>query len=212
MYDSTQTWRVFYTRSRAEKQIEASLERQEYEVFLPKCEEIRQWKDRKKRVVLPLFPGYIFACVNERERLEVLQLDGVVRNVCMDGQPCSLTEDEIDQLRILQEDPYRISAVPISELPKKGAHVTVTRGAFSGLKGEVRSRRGQTHVVVIVPAIKQAVRVIVPAEWVEEQTSPHYLSIPQDRVGSDGASENRRRHRESLQRRFDQVTNPHFRR
>jgi transcription antitermination factor NusG len=177
MYDRSQAWRVFYTRSRAEKRVEEDLARRAFKVFLPKCAEIRQWKDRKKRVILPLFPGYIFACVNERERLDVLRVDGVVRTVTMDGSPCALTQEEIDQLKILQQDPYRVEAVPISEMPDEGANVTINRGALSGLNGEVRERRGLTHVVVIIPAIKQAVRVIVPAEWVEENGTPAHLIL-----------------------------------
>lgn len=177
MYDRSQAWRVFYTRSRAEKRVEEDLARRAFEVFLPKCAEIRQWKDRRKRVILPLFPGYIFAHVNERERLDVLRVDGVVRTVTMDGRPCALTQEEIDQLKILQQDPYRVEAVPMSAMPDKGAHVTINRGAFSGLSGEVRERRGQTHIVVTIPAIKQAVRIIVPAEWVEENETPTHLTL-----------------------------------
>ncbi|HUF08698.1 MAG TPA: UpxY family transcription antiterminator, partial [Rhodothermales bacterium] len=89
MFDRSQAWRIFCTRSRAEKRVEESLERQAVEVFLPKYAEVHQWKDRKKQVVLPLFPGYIFAHDNERERLDVLRVDGVVRTLTMDGQLCT---------------------------------------------------------------------------------------------------------------------------
>jgi len=177
MFDRSQAWRIFYTRSRAEKRVEESLERRAFEVFLPKCAEVRQWKDRKKRVILPLFPGYIFAHVNERERLDVLRVDGVVRTVTMNGRPCALSQDEIDQLRLLQQDPYRVQAVPIADLPEVGSDVTINRGVCSGLSGEVTGLRGQTHVVVVVEAIKQAVRVIVPAEWIEETKTSDYLYL-----------------------------------
>ncbi|HUF08453.1 MAG TPA: UpxY family transcription antiterminator [Rhodothermales bacterium] len=177
MFDRSPAWRIFCTRSRAEKRVEESLERRAVEVFLPKCAEVHQWKDRKKQVILPLFPGYIFAHVNERERLDVLTVDGVVRTLTMDGQLCALSQDEIEQLRILQQDPYRVEAVAISQIPEKGTHVTINRGALSGLSGEVRNHRGLTHVVIVVEAIKQAVRVIVPAEWIEETKASDYLYI-----------------------------------
>ena len=40
----SKVWRVFYTRSRAEKRVENLLEEQDLEVFLPKRAEVRQWK------------------------------------------------------------------------------------------------------------------------------------------------------------------------
>jgi len=56
-------WHVVYTRSRAEKKVYADLTAQGIECFLPVQKQLRQWKDRKKWVEMPLMPGYCFVYI-----------------------------------------------------------------------------------------------------------------------------------------------------
>ena len=161
-------WRVFYTWPRAEKKAETRLEERHIEVFLPKITIVRQWSDRKKKVVEPLFRNYIFAHVDERERLRVLQTDGIVRNVSFNGQPAVVREEEIEQIRIAQNDPLRLSVIDAPPRPPKGTKVVVKEGPLKGLQGDVEQHRGETHLVVRIEAIRQALRVNIPAAWIEE--------------------------------------------
>ncbi len=157
-------WRVFYTAPRAEKKSASRLEEQGIEVFLPTRVAIRQWKDRKKKVVVPLFPNYLFAHVDERERLQVLRTSGIVRCVSFGGALAEVSPEEIENLRITQNDPGRLEPLTFP-MPKEGARVVIEEGPLRGLKGEVVSHRGQTHLVLTVPSIRQAVRINVPAAW-----------------------------------------------
>ena len=163
-------WRVFYTRSRAEKQCEARLAERGVAVYLPTCEVVRQWKDRKKKVVEPLFRNYLFAQVDEAERLRVLKTPGIVRCVSFGGAPAVVDDAEIEQLRIAQQDPERLRLVDFP-LPPPGDVVTITEGPLKGLRGEVLQHRGQYHLILRVSAIQQAVRVHVPGAWVHRD--PH---------------------------------------
>ncbi|MFQ5571206.1 MAG: UpxY family transcription antiterminator [Rhodothermales bacterium] len=163
-------WRVFYTTPRAEKKCEERLQQRRVEVFLPKCVVVRQWKDRKKKVVEPLFKNYLFAQVDEHERLRVLRTPGIVRCVSFGGNPATVSEAEIEQLKIAQNDPKRLLVIDYP-LPKLGARVTVTEGPLRGLCGEVMQHRSQTHIILRVTAIRQAVRVNVPAAWVQTDRS-----------------------------------------
>lgn len=162
----TRLWRVFYTFPRAEKKCETLLQEQCLEVFLPKCEEIRQWKDRKKKVIEPLFRNYIFAHVHEGERLQVLQTRGIVRCVSFSGRLAEVSNDEIAQLRLAQEDPKRLSLLG-HWVPEIGQPVVVTEGPLKGLRGEVLEHRGQSYVVVRVHAIRQMVKINVPSGWLQ---------------------------------------------
>lgn len=160
-------WRVFYTFPRAEKKCEDRLCDRQIEVFLPKCSVYRQWSDRKKKVIEPLFRNYIFARVNERDRLRVLQTDGIVRCVGFNGQPAVVDDQEINHIRLTITNAGEFAVVDYAPRPDVGTAVVVTEGPLSGLRGEVREHRGQTHVLVAVAAIRQALRVNVPASWVE---------------------------------------------
>lgn len=163
-----QLWRVFYTFPRAEKKCETRLSDRGIDVFLPTHTVIRQWSDRKKKVVEPLFRNYIFAHVDERDRLRVLQTDGIVRCVAFQGKPASVHAEEIEQIKLAIQHGGEFAVVDYVPRPDVGAKVVVTEGPLRGLRGEVREHRGQTHVLVAIAAIQQALRVNVPAAWVQE--------------------------------------------
>jgi transcription antitermination factor NusG len=149
---------------------------QRIDAFLPKCVVIHQWKDRKKKIVEPLFRNYIFAYVDETERLRVLQTQGIVRCVVFGGRLAEVQELEIEQLKIMQQAPERLS--PMGQwLPPIGGRVTVVQGALRGLVGEVMERRGQLYVIVRVEAIQHAVKVRVPVAWVSDTVEP----LPRER-------------------------------
>ncbi len=163
--EAARPWRVFYTLPRAEKKCEERLAQRRVAVFLPKYAVVRQWADRKKKVVEPLFRNYIFAQVDEQERLTVLQTPGIVRCVSFGGAPAEVPAAEVEQLRIAEQDPERLTVIAFPQ-PGIGEAVTVVEGPLQGLRGEVLQHRGQTYVVIRVAAIRQAVRVNVPAAWV----------------------------------------------
>ncbi|MDX1426779.1 MAG: transcription termination/antitermination NusG family protein [Salegentibacter mishustinae] len=49
------SWYVLYTKPRTEKRVAESLEQMGVEVYCPLITEIKQWKDRKKKLKTPLF-------------------------------------------------------------------------------------------------------------------------------------------------------------
>src|SRR4029453_18363229 len=74
-------WYALRTRSRHEKRVRDQLLQRNVDTFLPLCESWRQWKDRKKKIDLPLFPGYCFARFPLMDRLRVLTVLGVANLV-----------------------------------------------------------------------------------------------------------------------------------
>ena len=70
------------------------------ESFLPVYETVRRWKDRRMRLELPLFPGYVFVHLGPRDRLRVLQTHSVTRLVGFSGQPAAVPDQEIEALRM----------------------------------------------------------------------------------------------------------------
>lgn len=161
-------WRVFYTRARAEKKCEERLDDRRIEVLVPKRKEVRQWSDRKKEVTEPLFRNYLFARVDEKDRLRVLRTPGIVRCVHFHGEPARLRDETAEELKKVQSSPGRLSTVDLR--PAVGKTVTITKGPeeLRGLTGEVLQHRGQTAVLIRVEAVRQAVKVEVEGHWVQE--------------------------------------------
>lgn len=158
-------WRVFYTQPRAELKCEERVRAAGVEVFVLKREVVRQWRDRKKRIIEPVFQSYLFARVHEAERLDVLQTGGIVKTVSFGPSFAVVSEEEIAQLRLAQFEPRRLALYDL-EIPPPGASVVVTQGPMKGLRGVVVEQRGEHYLVIRVEAIRQALKINVPAEWV----------------------------------------------
>src|SRR3982750_275085 len=89
-------WYAIWTRSRHEQVVREQLERKGLDAFLPTITKWSRWKDRKKQIDWPLFPGYCFARLATGDRLPVLKCTGVVSIVSFDGEIAAIPDREID--------------------------------------------------------------------------------------------------------------------
>jgi transcription antitermination factor NusG len=92
-------WYAAYTCANHEKPVAAELLARGVEHFLPLYSSVRRWKDRRVRLDLPLFPGYVFVRLALVERLRVLQIPRVVRLVGFSGMPAALPDEQVEILR-----------------------------------------------------------------------------------------------------------------
>src|SRR5438445_4024357 len=90
--DRSERWFAAYTNANHEKRVAAHFSARGVKHFLPLYSSIRRWKDRRIRLDLPLFPGYIFVHFELTARLRVLEVPGVVRLVGFDGTPYALPD------------------------------------------------------------------------------------------------------------------------
>jgi len=130
------------------------------EVFLPLWEKRSRWKDRMKRVQVPLFPGYCFARFGRPDRLRVLKAAGVVGLVGPSGQPEPIPDGEIEAIRTLGGT--RLSYEPFPFLTE-GTAVEVVRGPLMGARGKLLRKGRDLRVVLSVTLIRQSVSVEIDA-------------------------------------------------
>ena len=71
------------------------------DAFLPTITRWSRWKDRKKKIDWPLFPGYCFARFNPEDVLPILKCTGVVNIVSFEGKPAPIPEIELESIRTL---------------------------------------------------------------------------------------------------------------
>ena len=90
--DSAAKWYALYTWANHEKSIARQLEVRSIESFLPLYEKVSRWKDRRVKLRLPLFSGYVFVRMALQEKLRVLQIPGAVRLVGFNGVPAALSD------------------------------------------------------------------------------------------------------------------------
>ena len=153
-------WFAIWTRSRHEQVVREQIARKGFEVFLPTITRWSRWKDRKKKVDWPLFPGYCFARFEARERLPILKCTGVVNIVSFDGEPVPVPDFEIDGIRRLVTSDLQYDPCP---LIREGMMVEVTHGPLKGVVGRLVRKGAHARLVLSVDLIGQAVSVEVDA-------------------------------------------------
>lgn len=153
-------WFALWTRSRHEKLVRDQLQQKQVEVFLPTINKWSRWKDRKKQIEWPLFPGYCFARFDVSDRLPILKCDGVVSIVGTEGLPSPIPPVEIDSIRQLIESELAFDPCP---LIKEGMMVEVTAGPLKGVVGRLIRKGAHARLMLSVDLIGQAVSVEVDA-------------------------------------------------
>lgn len=157
-------WYAIYTCARHEKSVSQQLERKCVEHFLPLYEAVHRWKDRRVRVQLPLFPGYLFVRIAPCQRLKVLEVPSVVRMVGFNGVPAALAEEEILSLRSGLAGDLRIEPHPYL---KVGRRVRVVRGPLAGREGILVRKKDCLRLVISIDLIMRSMAVEVDAADVE---------------------------------------------
>jgi transcription antitermination factor NusG len=154
----TPQWYALYTRSRFEKKMMSEIADRSVEVFLPMREILSRWKDRKKRIWIPLFPGYIFVHhVNTPEnRFRILNIPGAVRFVGFEGHADPIPEEQIQYVRRFLESKISMDPYPYIRV---GSRVEVIAGPLKGIRGILVEKRGRFRFVIQVDLIRQAVSV-----------------------------------------------------
>lgn len=159
---SEPSWYALYTRSRFEKKLLVELTGRSIEVFLPMREVLSRWKDRKKRVWFPLFPGYIFVhhVDTPANRYRVLNVPGAVHFVGFNGQTVPIPDEQIEGVRRFLESDLSVDPYPYIKL---GRLVEVIAGPLKGIQGKLVQKKGRFRFVIQVDLIRQAVSVEIDA-------------------------------------------------
>ena len=99
MSSENRNWYVVYTRPRWEKKVAALLQAKDIEHYCPLNRVLKQWSDRKKVILEPLFKGYIFVKLDEATKWNIKNIEGIINFDYWLGKPAIVREDEIDTIK-----------------------------------------------------------------------------------------------------------------
>jgi transcription antitermination factor NusG len=149
-------WYAVYTNANHEKRVTQQLDKRSVEHFLPLYESPRRWKDRTVRLQMPLFPGYVFVKFALRDRLQLLQIPGVVHLVSFNGHPAPLPQEDIQAIRNCLDRGHQLEPHPYL---KAGRRVRVMSGPLKGLEGIILRRKNKTRFVLSFELIMRSLAV-----------------------------------------------------
>ena len=159
-------WYAVYTKPRHERKVNVHLARDGITTFLPEIERWSRRKDRKKKIMYPIFPGYLFINteLNVENRLKVIKTKGVVRILGTKGVPTAIPTHQIDAIQKLVDSKNDVSPYPYL---KKGQVVRVIGGPLNGVEGIFVSDKVKGKLIVSVDILHRSVSVAIEETNVE---------------------------------------------
>ena len=161
-------WYALHTRSHFEQKVYDGLRGKSIETFLPRIQVMSRRKDRRKKILVPLLPGYVFVQtdLNPEEHLRILKTTGIVRMIGFKGKPVPANEDEISSLMILDGTDRTVQN---HDYMKKGDRVMIMEGPLKGLVGFYLRHSGRhDKVVVSVELLQRSLEVEIEG-WALEK-------------------------------------------
>ena len=150
MNDESLQWYAVYTKPRWEKKVADLLTKKQIENYCPLNRVLRQWSDRKKVILEPLFTSYVFVRISESNQLAIRQTDGILNFVYWLGKPALVREEEILAIKLFlkEHDNVKIEKVPLSENDR----VRVLSGPLMLREGSILEVKNKT-VKVMLPTL-----------------------------------------------------------
>jgi transcription antitermination factor NusG len=133
------------------------------ESFLPSIRSRRKWSDRVKEIEQPLFPGYVFARFDARNRLPVLTTPAVVDVVGFGQRYVPVSETELHAIRLVLESKAKCEPSPFLRV---GQQVVIESGPLAGVEGLLVEIKNTRRLVVSVSLLQRSVKVELDPEWV----------------------------------------------
>jgi transcription antitermination factor NusG len=170
MNQNSSKWYAIHTRSHFEQKVYDGFCGKSIETFLPRIEVMSRRKDRRKKILVPLLPGYVFVHfdLDPKEYWEIIKTVGVVRMVGFKGQPVPAQDEEISSLMILDGTDRTVHN---RSLMKRGDMVMIMEGPLKGLTGFYLRHKGQTDKVVVSVELLNRSLAVEVEDWALEKVS-----------------------------------------
>jgi transcriptional antiterminator NusG len=150
-------WYVVHTLSRHEDRVCLGLEQKSFHAYLPKLEVWSKRKDRRKKITIPMFSGYLFveiSALDNQLKLDVLKTFGVVGILgkSAGSEPFPVPDAKIDAIRRIVDSKIEVQQF---QYPKVGEPARIIDGPFKGMEGHVLRTDYEKEIFVIEIEILQ---------------------------------------------------------
>jgi len=165
----TQNWHALYVCHQHEKAVAQNLAYRGLEGFVPLFASVRQWKDRTRRLLLPLFPCYVFLRGGLQQKSTVLSIPGVCSFVSAGGVTAAIPEGEIEAIRKVAEHAEAEHGPAVEPHPylRCGDRVRIKRGRLAEIEGILVRRKNGLRLILSAELLERSIALEVDAHDVE---------------------------------------------
>ena len=158
-------WIAIRSKPRSEKIVSNELSKKGIESFLPLIKKRQKWSDRKKWVEFPLFPSYIFARIQLKDSIYILNTRGVNTIVKFGDKVITVDDKVVNSIKLALEGGYELHQMKYFTI---GDQVEVIDGPMKGAKGIVETKfKNENRLIIKIDALQQAVAVHINSEYLE---------------------------------------------
>lgn len=156
-------WWVGHTKSRFEKAFAWEMHKRQVPFFLPMVERVTISGGKKRRVMQPLFPGYVFFQGTGETRYEALLTDRLCQVIEVPQQQLLL--DELRSLNIVLGQKATLDLFPFAAV---GRRCRVRGGPFEGAEGIVVAREdAKARFVLQISILGQGASLEIDGDLLE---------------------------------------------
>ncbi|HMI59888.1 MAG TPA: UpxY family transcription antiterminator [Puia sp.] len=161
-------WYVMYTRPRHEKKVQQQLSERSITTFLPMRKSVRQWSDRKKIVIEPLFPSYLFVYLKDMDNFFAgKDADGYLYYV-RSGEKIAVVNDEVvNSVKLVAGEGRDVEVTTEQRFPS-GVRLVISKGPLTGLSCEVVEFQQKQKLLVRVDLLQRNILMSLPEESLTE--------------------------------------------
>jgi transcription antitermination factor NusG len=150
-------WYAVHTKSRHESKVCDGLALKSIHAFLPKIETWSRRKDRRKKIRLPMFPGYLFVqlpTADNQARIDILKTAGVVKilGTTRGSIPIPVPDEKIETIQRLVDSKVEIQHY---RYPRVGERARILDGPFREIEGLIVKEDPRKDLFVITIEILQ---------------------------------------------------------
>lgn len=142
-------WFVIYTSPNQELKVAKQLSEMGITNFCPTITLVKQYSDRKKKVIKPILSSYVLVKLEENQRNLVFSCSGIVRYLFYLGKPAVIPDYEIKLMQDHLNGIYR--DIKVSTL-NVGQYHRIKEGPFIGVLGKV-VERNNSKVKLELPSL-----------------------------------------------------------
>ena len=102
-------WFALYTKPRTELKVSQRLSVLGIENYTPTRMEVRQWSDRKKKIVVPLLPSMVLVNLLEKNVNKVFEVKGVERYLFENQKRAEVSDQEVLAMKYYIENTYHLN-------------------------------------------------------------------------------------------------------
>ncbi|MBC7873223.1 MAG: UpxY family transcription antiterminator [Ferruginibacter sp.] len=148
MEDNNLHWFAVYTKPRWEKKVAAILDEMGIENYCPLNKVVKQWSDRKKVILEPIFKSYVFIRVPDAKKWELRSISGIINFVYWLGKPARIKDEDIHTIRKFLHEFTDVRVEEVSRL-QVNSKVRIKQGVLMNYQGiliEVQGSRAKVRI------------------------------------------------------------------